>query len=133
MEESDDDTITKPKENFIKKVIKNITIEPAMFVISLAVMLDGVSYGQMVLEKSCKVDFGFNDTVCDNLVHDFKEENELVQNEVRNNISFSSKNSKYIFEKIHTYNERMLGKYIECIRIHSGKWYCERFFYSIQS
>lgn len=93
MEESDDDTITKPKENFIKKVIKNITIEPAMFVISLAVMLDGVSYGQMVLEKSCKVDFGFNDTVCDNLVHDFKEENELVQNEVRNNISFSSKNS----------------------------------------
>lgn len=92
MEESDD-TITKPKENFIKKVIKNITIEPAMFVISLAVMLDGVSYGQMVLEKSCKVDFGFNDTVCDNLVHDFKEENELVQNEVRNNISFSSKNS----------------------------------------
>lgn len=93
MEESDDDTITKPKENFIKKVLKNITIEPAMFVISLAVMLDGVSYGQMVLEKSCKVDFGFNDTVCDNLVHDFKEENELVQNEVRNNISFSSKNS----------------------------------------
>ena len=93
MEQSDDDTITKPKENFIKKVIKNITIEPAMFVISLAVMLDGVSYGQMVLEKSCKVDFGFNDTVCDNLVHDFKEENELVQNEVRNNISFSSKNS----------------------------------------
>ena len=93
MEESDDDTITKPKENFIKKVIKNITIEPAMFVISLAVMLDGVSYGQMVLEKSCKVDFGFNDTVCDNLVHDFKEENELVQNEVRNNIPFSSKNS----------------------------------------
>ena len=92
MEESDD-TITKPKENFIKKVLKNITIEPAMFVISLAVMLDGVSYGQMVLEKSCKVDFGFNDTVCDNLVHDFKEENELVQNEVRNNISFSSKNS----------------------------------------
>ena len=85
MEESDDDTITKPKENFIKKVIKNITIEPAMFVISLAVMLDGVSYGQMVLEKSCKVDFGFNDTVCDNLVHDFKEENELVQNEVRDN------------------------------------------------
>ena len=85
MEESDDDTITKPKENFIKKVLKNITIEPAMFVISLAVMLDGVSYGQMVLEKSCKVDFGFNDTVCDNLVHDFKEENELVQNEVRNN------------------------------------------------
>ena len=93
MEESDDDTITKPKENFIKKVLKNITIEPAMFVISLAVMLDGVSYGQMVLEKSCKVDFGFNDTVCDNLVHDFKEENELVQNEVRNNMSFSSKNS----------------------------------------
>ena len=93
MEESDDDTITKPKENFIKKVIKNITIEPAMFVISLAVMLDGVSYGQMVLEKSCKVDFGFNDTVCDNLVHDFKEENELVQNEVRNNNPFSSKNS----------------------------------------
>ena len=93
MEESDNDTITKPKENFIKKVIKNITIEPAMFVISLAVMLDGVSYGQMVLEKSCKVDFGFNDTVCDNLVHDFKEENELVQNEVRNNISFSSKKS----------------------------------------
>ena len=86
VEDSDEDTVTnKPKENFIKKVIKNITIEPAMFVISLAVMLDGVSYGQMVLEKSCKVDFGFNDTVCDNLVHDFKEENELVQNEVRYN------------------------------------------------
>ena len=68
--------------NLLQKIVKNITIEPAMFLISFTASLDGVSYNQMVLEKSCKVDFGYNDTVCENLVSDFKNENKVVQDEV---------------------------------------------------
>ena len=37
---------------------------------------------QGTIEKTCKNDFGFNDTVCDNLVNIFEDENTLIQNEV---------------------------------------------------
>jgi hypothetical protein len=63
-------------------IIRNITIEPAMFLISFSNSLDDVSVKQMQIYKSCHVDFNFNDTVCDNLVKGFPDENDLVQNEV---------------------------------------------------
>jgi hypothetical protein len=66
----------------IKLILLNITIEPAMFLISFSNSLDDVSVKQMQIYKSCHVDFGYNDTVCENLVSDFKPQNDEVQNEV---------------------------------------------------
>ena len=66
----------------IKTIISNITIEPAMFLIMFTSHLDHIAHSQMVLDKCCKIDFGYNDTVCDNLVTDFKEQNKQVQDEV---------------------------------------------------
>ena len=37
---------------------------------------------QMIIYKSCRVDFGYNDTVCENLIDDFPDENTEIQNEV---------------------------------------------------
>ena len=68
--------------SYITKVFTNITIEPAYFLISFAAELDDVSLSQMTIYKSCRADFHYNDTVCENLVTDFKEENDIVQNEV---------------------------------------------------
>jgi hypothetical protein len=48
---------------------------------------------QMIIYKACRVDFDFNETVCDNLVTDFKDENELVQNEVQSRKNVKSTQS----------------------------------------
>ena len=37
----------------------------------------------MQIYKSCHNDFGYNDTVCDNLLKNFTDENDQVQEEVR--------------------------------------------------
>jgi hypothetical protein len=37
----------------------------------------------MQILKSCHIDFGFNDTVCENLVKNFSDANDMVQEEVR--------------------------------------------------
>ena len=44
--------------------------------------IDDIIINQITIHKSCKVDFGYNDTVCENLVTDYREENEEIQNEV---------------------------------------------------
>ena len=84
MEAEDSPPKNKP-QNLITKIISNITIEPALFLTSFARSLSGVSYEQMLIEKTCKNDFDFNDTVCDNLVNIFEDENTLIQNEVNIN------------------------------------------------
>ena len=81
MEVEDAPPENKP-QNLISKILSNITIEPALFLTSFARGISGVSYEQMLIEKTCKNDFGFNDTVCDNLVNIFEDENTLIQNEV---------------------------------------------------
>ena len=66
-----------------KKIIDNITIEPALFLIMFSAGIDNVANSQMVIIKSCKNDFGWNDTVCDNLNTDqFHDENVQVSNEL---------------------------------------------------
>jgi hypothetical protein len=66
----------------LKLIFLNITIEPAMFLMAFSGSLDNVSVSQMQIYKCCRIDFGFNDTVCENLVTDFKEENLMVQDRV---------------------------------------------------
>ena len=74
---------------FLKTIIsiyKNITIEPAMFVLGLAAGVVGPFFAQFEITKICKFDFGYNETVCndENLVKYFKEENDEIQKEVNN-------------------------------------------------
>ncbi len=68
-----------------------------MFLISFSNSLDDVSVKQMQIYKSCHVDFGYNDTVCDNLVQDFKEQNEEVQNEVQGFLLYVKKIYSFCF------------------------------------
>ena len=72
-----------PVLSYIMKILTNITIEPAMFMLAFADGLDDVSLSQMIIEKTCRVDFDFNQTVCDNLVNNYTKENDMVQDEVR--------------------------------------------------
>ena len=82
MEAEDSPPKNNKPQSLFTKIVSNITIEPALFLISFARGISGVSYEQMLIEKTCKNDFGFNDTVCDNLVNVFEYENTLIQNEV---------------------------------------------------
>ena len=66
----------------LKQGFKNVTIEPAIFLIAFSDILDDISVKQMQIDKCCHVDFGFNDTVCDNLVSQFEKENDLIQAEI---------------------------------------------------
>ena len=62
---------------------KNITVEPVIFFIMFSQGIDTVSLNQLKIEKSCKIDFKFNETVCDNLLEEnYTEQNKLVQDEV---------------------------------------------------
>ena len=63
------------------KIITSITIEPAMFIITFGDIVDEVSLSQMTIDKSCRNDFDFNETVCDNLTA-HEDENYDVQDEV---------------------------------------------------
>ena len=79
-------------QNIFTKIASNITIEPALFLTTFAKSLSSVSFDQMLIEKTCKVDFEFNDTVCDNILDDiYEDENTLVQNEVIALINFYAK------------------------------------------
>ena len=82
-EEFKDSLPNNKSQNIFTKIVSNITIEPALFLTTFAKSLSSVSFDQMLIEKTCKVDFEFNDTVCDNILDDvYEDENTLVQNEV---------------------------------------------------
>ena len=82
-EEFKDSLPNNKSQNIITKILSNITIEPALFLTTFAKSLSSVSFDQMLIEKTCKVDFEFNDTVCENILDDvYEDENTLVQNEV---------------------------------------------------
>ena len=70
------------KDNFILKIVKGITIEPAVFIVSLSTTIENIANSQIAIDKTCKVDFQYNETVCDKLVTDFKDENEAIQEDV---------------------------------------------------
>ena len=75
------------KEFILWRILKSITIEPAVFMISLSTTMENIASSQIVIDKSCKIDFPYNDTICENLVTDFKDQNSEIQKEV--NICFT--------------------------------------------
>ena len=78
--------LVKRQSNKFLNILRNITIEPAMFLISFSTSLDDVSLQQMTIFKSCMLDVpeaGGNETICNNLETEYRDINELVQEEVR--------------------------------------------------
>ena len=53
--------------HFLQRIWKNITIEPAIFVIAFATQMDTITTEQMVVLKSCLTDFQYNETLCHNI------------------------------------------------------------------
>ena len=81
--EKSEDTVNYGGNKFIA-VLKNITIEPAIFLLMLSGGLDDPLIPQFIITKICSYDFGYNETVCDdkNLVTVYPEENDEIQKEV---------------------------------------------------
>ena len=76
----------KKKKNLFQRIISNITIEPAFFVITFASGLDGIATDQMILWKSCMNDFNFTESICENLDNEtlYEAERGLVADELTN-------------------------------------------------
>ena len=54
-----------------------------MFFMTIVQTMDLVSLGQLLIDKSCRINFEFSDEICDNLLNDtYEQENTLVQDEV---------------------------------------------------
>ena len=70
------------KDNVIVRIVKSITIEPAVFLVSLSTTIENIANSQIAIDKTCEVEFEYNQTVCDNLVTDYKDENEIIQENV---------------------------------------------------
>ena len=67
----------------VKNVIRNVTVEPALFVMFLGIGMDHSTLDQMQIDKSCRDDFDFNETICSNLTDDqYKNQSSLVSDEV---------------------------------------------------
>jgi hypothetical protein len=63
--------------------MENITLEPVLFFVSFVGSMDSAAVGQLIIDKSCHIDFNFTDEVCDNLLNEtYKPENKQVQDEV---------------------------------------------------
>ena len=69
------------KKNKFLDFMRNITIEPGVFLIIFANSLVEPLFPQFVITKICSYDFGFNETVCDdeNLVTEYQEVNDEIQ------------------------------------------------------
>ena len=69
----------------VKRIARNITIEPVVFFLSFVGNMDYVCLGQLLIDKSCDKDFDFASDTCDPgvlLDGNHTEENTAVQNEI---------------------------------------------------
>ena len=73
------------KKSLFRRIINNITIEPALFIIMFASGLDNIASEQLVLWKSCINDFNFTEEICDNLTNEtYEAEKGMVADELTN-------------------------------------------------
>ena len=64
-------------------MLANITLEPVIFFHSFVDSMDSTSLGQLVIDKSCRLDFNYTQEVCDSLLDGNHEAaNKAVQDEV---------------------------------------------------
>ena len=65
------------------KILSNLTIEPAFFIMSVSIALEQIATQQMVVLKSCRIDFNYTDEICYNLQSEnYTEENAQISSEV---------------------------------------------------
>ena len=63
--------------------VRHVTIEPVIFFMSIVQYIDLITWDQLVIDKTCHIDFNFTSEVCDNLLDEtFEDQNTEVQNEV---------------------------------------------------
>ena len=79
--------IRKPKKidafAMLDKVWSNMTIEPAMFLMSFAWSLSGSTGSQLLIYKSCRIDFNQTDETCQNL---FLPENKDLNDDITDKV-----------------------------------------------
>ena len=70
--------------HILRNVVSNITVEPALFIMFLGLGLDHSTLDQMQIDKCCRDDFNFNQTVCEHLTEDqYETESLMVSDEVK--------------------------------------------------
>ena len=75
--------VKRHQKNLCQRILSNITIEPAFFVITFASGLDNIASEQMVIWKSCINDFNFTQDICENLENaTYETEKGLVADEL---------------------------------------------------
>ena len=67
----------------IQKIWANLTIEPAMFLMSFAWSLSGSTGSQLLIYKSCRIDFNQTDETCHNL---FLKENKALNDAITDKV-----------------------------------------------
>ena len=73
------------KKSLFRRIINNITIEPALFIIMFASGLDNIASEQIIIWKTCINDFNFTEEICDNLTNEtYGEEQGMVADELTN-------------------------------------------------
>ena len=79
-----DESLSQRAIGTAMNILRNITVEPVMFLYFFSGNLDSISLSQLKIIKSCKHDFDFNETVCENLLGgNYTEENDMVQDKAR--------------------------------------------------
>ena len=67
----------------LKRIWANMTIEPAMFLMAFTWSLSGSTGSQLLIYKSCRIDFNQNDTTCHNL---FAPENKALNDAITDKV-----------------------------------------------
>ena len=60
----------------VKLACRNITVEPAFFLYTLARMMEPSALNYMLIYKTCRIDFGLSEDICNNLEDEENEEYE---------------------------------------------------------
>ena len=76
----------------VNQIWQNLTIEPAMFLIAFTYSMSGSTGSQLLIYKSCRVDFNETDETCHNL---FLPENKPLNDAITDKASFHS--NEFIF------------------------------------
>ena len=110
-------------KSFSLNVMRNVTLEPAIFLIELGTSAGMASYSQMTIDKSCH-DHGYNATVCNDLLNpNYSMIHTKVTDNVSNNISINIHDATQILcRTLHILHVILFLLFLGCPiqRLHDG-------------